>query len=74
MRVLVFGLVSLVVFSPMFAPAASAECSPTDLSSAEQSYGTARALGDAGQWVDAILSLERSLEFCPDHEIGRAHV
>jgi tetratricopeptide (TPR) repeat protein len=68
MRALVFGLGSLVVFSSVFALGASAECSPTDLSSAEQSYSTARALGDAGQWEDAIPSLERALEFCPEHE------
>jgi tetratricopeptide (TPR) repeat protein len=68
MRALFLGLIGLVVFSPVFAPGASAECSPTDLSSAEQSYSTARALGDAGQWEDAIPSLERALEYCREHD------
>jgi tetratricopeptide (TPR) repeat protein len=67
MRALVLGFVSLVALSPIFATAAVAECSPTDQSSAEQSYSTARALGDAGQWADAIPSLERALGFCPEH-------
>lgn len=66
MRAVVFGLLTTFVFSALAAPAL-AECSPTDRSSAEQSYSTARALGDAGQWADAIPSLQRALDACPEH-------
>lgn len=68
MRAVVFGLLTFFAFSALVAPApALAECSPTDRSSAEQSYSTARALGDAGQWADAIPSLQRALDACPEH-------
>lgn len=66
MRAVVFGLLSLLALSILAHPAL-AECSPTDRSSAEQSYSTARALGDAGQWADAIPSLQRALDSCPEH-------
>jgi tetratricopeptide (TPR) repeat protein len=66
MRALDIGPICLLALIA-FAPAAYAECSPTDLSAAEQSYSTARVLADAGQWADAIPALERALDSCPEH-------
>ncbi|RKZ13660.1 hypothetical protein DRQ53_01930 [bacterium] len=66
MRVIVFGLLSFYLLVSLVAPGARAECSPSDVSSAEQSFSTAQALGQAGQWTEAIPSLERALESCPE--------
>jgi len=51
------------------APAAglAQECSPTDLATAEQSYSTAYQLVTAGQWSDAIPSLEMAVGACGTH-------
>lgn len=67
MRAPVLGLISLFALVVALAPTALAECSPTDLSAAEQSYSTGRVLADAGQWADAIPALERALDSCPEH-------
>lgn len=67
MRARVMGSLSLIALFALLAPvAAHAECSPTKRSTAEQSYSTAQALGEAKQWADAIPSLERALEACPE--------
>lgn len=47
--------------------AAAQECSPTDQATAEQSYSTAYQLVTAGQWADAIPSLEMAVGACPSH-------
>lgn len=67
MRALVIGQIFLLALVAGLAPTALAECSPTDLSAAEQSYSTARVLADADQWADAIPALERALDSCPEH-------
>ena len=67
MRSLVFVQFCLIALFGLASAPALAECSPTDLSDAERSYSTARALSDAGQWADAISSLERALDSCPEH-------
>ena len=41
-----------IVLVALASRSALAECSPTDLSDAERSYSTARALSDAGQWAE----------------------
>lgn len=46
---------------------ARAECSPSELSTAQQNYQTAYQFVQANQWAEAIPSLEKSLEACPDH-------
>lgn len=67
MRSLVFVQFCLIALVALASRSALAECSPTDLSDAERSYSTARALSDAGQWADAVSSLERALDSCPEH-------
>lgn len=66
MRSRFFALLGLSLLTVGVRSDATAECSPVNLSTAEQSYSTAKVLGEAGQWADAIPSLEHALEACPD--------
>jgi tetratricopeptide (TPR) repeat protein len=46
---------------------AQAECTPSDLNSAEQSYSTAYQFAQGNQWAEAIPSLEIAVAACPEH-------
>jgi tetratricopeptide (TPR) repeat protein len=46
---------------------AQAQCSPSSLSTAQQSYDTASQFGQANQWAEAIPSLEEAIKACPEH-------
>ncbi len=44
-----------------------AECSPSEMAAARQSYDTAYAFVQQGKWNTAIKSLEKAQEECPEH-------
>lgn len=46
---------------------ASAECSPSDKSTAEQHYNTAYQFVTAKQWEPAVEPLEKAIAACPEH-------
>lgn len=58
---------SLAVGMAFVATQVSAECSPSDRSTAEQSYSTAYQFVTANQWAEAIPSLNEAVKACPEH-------
>ena len=62
------ALAGLAVVAATSLPvAAQAECSPSELSTAQQNYQTAYQFVQANQWAEAIPSLDQALAACPEH-------
>jgi tetratricopeptide (TPR) repeat protein len=59
--------VALVAATTLAAAPAQAQCSPSELNTAQQSYSTAYQFVQANQWAEAIPSLEKAVEACPEH-------
>ncbi len=57
-----FFLLMLMSAGPVLA-----ECSPSEMAAARQSYDTAYAFVQQGKWNTAIKSLEKAQEQCPQH-------
>lgn len=56
-----------VVVAATLPSAARAECSPSELNTAQNAYQTAYQFVQANQWAEAIPSLDEALGACPDH-------
>ncbi len=62
------ALAALALSAALLLPTSvRAQCSSSDLSTAQQSFDTANQFGQANQWAEAIPSLEEAIRACPEH-------